>query len=91
MIGDRQVHRPIVPVTLEETAQPSDRIEYQRGVVSLGRDGRLVGRSTGVQRSSRLASFLGANAYLIIPPRETAWEPGETVEAMMLGAPYPST
>jgi molybdenum cofactor synthesis domain-containing protein len=88
MIGDRQIHRPTVPVILEEPAQPSDRIEYQRAVVSVGTDGRLVGRSTGVQRSSRLASFLGANAFLVIPPRETPWEVGETVDAMMISAPY---
>lgn len=88
MIGDRQTHRPTVPVILQEAAQPSDRIEYQRAIVSVGPDGRLVGRSTGVQRSSRLASFLGSNAFLIIPPRETPWEAGETVDAMMVGAPY---
>lgn len=87
MIGDRQTQRPIVPVILEESTEPSDRIEYQRAVVSVGADGRLVGRSTGVQRSSRLASFLGANAFLIIPPRELPWEAGTTVDAMMLGAP----
>jgi gephyrin len=75
-------------VILQEAAQPSDRIEYQRAVVSVGTDGRLVGHSTGVQRSSRLASFLGANAFLIIPPQETPVEAGETVEAIMLGAPY---
>jgi molybdenum cofactor synthesis domain-containing protein len=88
MIGDRQIDRPTVPVRLEEPAHPSDRIEYQRAIVSVGTDGRLVGRSTGIQRSSRLASFLGANAYLVIPPRETPWEVGETVDAMMTGAPY---
>jgi molybdenum cofactor synthesis domain-containing protein len=88
MIGDRQTQRPTVPVILQEAAQPSDRIEYQRAVVSVGTDGRLVGHSTGVQRSSRLASFLGANAFLIIPPQETPVEAGETVEAIMLGAPY---
>lgn len=88
MIGDREVTRPTVPVILQEDAQPSDRIEYQRAVVSVDAQGRLVGRSTGVQRSSRLASFLGANAFLIIPPREQAWQAGETVDAMMLGAPY---
>ncbi len=88
MVGDRQIQRPTVPVILQEDAQPSDRIEYQRAVVSVGADGRLVGRGTGVQRSSRLASFLGANAFLIIPPREQAWTAGETVDAMMLGAPY---
>lgn len=88
MIGDRQVQRPTVPVILQEAAQPSDRIEYQRAVVSVGADGRLVGHSTGVQRSSRLASFLGANAFLIIPPRESPIEAGETVDAIMLGAPF---
>jgi molybdenum cofactor synthesis domain-containing protein len=91
MIGDSTVHRPTVPVLLQEAAQPSDRIEYQRAVVSVGPDGRLVGRSTGVQRSSRLASFLGANAFLIIPPRDTPWEAGETVDAMMVGVPYPAS
>lgn len=88
MIGDRQVTRPTVPVILEEETRPSDRIEYQRAIVTVGADGRLVGRSTGVQRSSRLASFLGANAFLIIPPGERALPAGETVDAMMLGAPY---
>ncbi|HLU37629.1 MAG TPA: gephyrin-like molybdotransferase Glp [Thermomicrobiales bacterium] len=90
MIGDRQIHRPTVPVRLLEETQPSDRIEYQRAIVSLDEEGRLVGRSTGMQRSSRLASFLGANAFLVIPPREIPWSAGETVEAMMLGAPLAS-
>jgi molybdenum cofactor synthesis domain-containing protein len=91
MIGESTINRPIVPVTLEEAAEPSDRIEYQRAIVSIGPDGRLVGRSTGIQRSSRLASFLGANAFLIIHPRETRLAPGETIDAIMLGAPYPAS
>ena len=90
MIGETEVDRPIVPVTLAEATSPSDRIEYQRGVVSAGPDGKLIARSTGLQRSSRLASFLGANALLIIGPRETDYAAGETVHALMLGAPVPS-
>ena len=90
MIGAREVDRPVVPVTLEEPAAPSDRIDYQRGIVRVGPDGRLLGRSTGVQRSSRLASFLDANAFLIVAPRETPYAAGETVPAMLLGPPLPT-
>jgi molybdopterin biosynthesis enzyme len=90
MIGAATVDRPVVKVTLEEDAAPSDRIEYQRGIVRVGPEGTLLGRSTGMQRSSRLASFLGANAFLILAPREHPYAAGETVNAMMLGAPYAS-
>ena len=91
MVGASEVDRPTVPVTLEEPTSPSDRIEYQRGIVRVGPDGRLVARSTGMQRSSRLASFLGANAFLIIAPRETEYAAGETIQAMLLAPPYADT
>lgn len=87
MIGETEVDRPVVRVTLVEGTSPSDRIEYQRGVVSAERNGKLIARSTGLQRSSRLASFLGANALLVIAPRETHYAAGETIDALMLGAP----
>ncbi|MGN6483959.1 MAG: hypothetical protein ACTHMX_06100, partial [Thermomicrobiales bacterium] len=90
MIGlpaDR-IDRPALTVTLLEDVTPSDRIEYQRGVVSIGADGRLVGRNTGSQISSRLQSFLGINALLVIAPRESVYRAGETVEAIMLAPPY---
>lgn len=88
MMGATEIDRPLLPVTLAEGTAPSDRIEYQRGIVSVGPDGRLIARSTGMQRSSRLASFLGANALLVIAPRETDYEPGETVDALMLAPPH---
>ena len=91
MIGAAEIDPPVVPVTLEEATPPSDRIEYQRGIVRVGLDGRLVARSTGMQRSSRLASFIGANAFLIIAPRETEYTAGETIQAMLLAPPYAST
>jgi molybdopterin molybdotransferase len=88
MIGATEIDRPTVRVTLAEGTSPSDRIEYQRGAVSVGPDGTLIARSTGMQRSSRLASFLGANALLVIAPRDSDYAAGETVEALMLGAPF---
>jgi molybdenum cofactor synthesis domain-containing protein len=87
MAGARQTERPRLRVTLDRQIEPSDRIEYVRGVVSQDASGTLIGQSTGVQRSSRLASFIGANALLVISPRETPYMPGETVEAIMLGIP----
>ena len=49
--------------------------------------GRLVGAATGSQQSSRLASFVGANALLVIPPRERPYEAGEQVDAILLAPP----
>jgi len=83
-----KVDRPTLKVTLLEDVMPSDRIEYQRGVVSVGADGRLVGRNTGSQISSRLQSFLGINALLVIAPRESVYRAGETVDAILLAPPY---
>ncbi|MBA2776702.1 MAG: molybdopterin molybdotransferase MoeA [Chloroflexia bacterium] len=88
MVGARDVDRPIVPVVLEHDVEASDRVEYQRGIVSVAADGRLIARNTGKQQSSRLASFMGANSILMIPPRESTYGAGETVMAMMLGAPF---
>ena len=88
MVGARDVDRPIVPVVLEHDVEASDRVEYQRGIVSVAADGRLIARNTGKQQSSRLASFMGANSLLMIPPRESTYVAGETVMAMMLGAPF---
>lgn len=87
MSGALDVDRPRLRVRLEEGTPASDRIEYQRGIVTAGPDGYLSARSTGTQQSSRLASFVGANALLIIPPRERPYEPGEEIEALMLAAP----
>ncbi|MDQ3444517.1 MAG: molybdopterin molybdotransferase MoeA [Chloroflexota bacterium] len=88
MMGARNIDRPRVPVVLQHDVQASDRIEFQRGIVSVDGDGRLVARNSGRQQSSRLASFTGINALLVIPPREFAYAAGESVQAMMLGAPF---
>jgi molybdenum cofactor synthesis domain-containing protein len=85
--GRTDVDRPRVPVTLLHDVRPSDRIEYQRAVVRVGPDGRLVAGTTGGQASSRLASFVGANALLVIPPRPQVYSAGESVEALLLAVP----
>lgn len=90
MVGANDVDRPRLRVRLEAGTAASDRIEFQRGIVRATPDGALTARSTGPQQSSRLASFVGANALLLIPPREHPYAPGEEIEALMLGSPVSS-
>ncbi|MCO5219460.1 MAG: molybdopterin molybdotransferase MoeA [Thermomicrobiales bacterium] len=89
MIGASQIGLPQVDVTLAASAEPSDRVEYQRGIVEVDDNGQLIGRPNGHQRSSRLASYIDANAYLIIPPRESTYEAGERVAALLISPPTP--
>lgn len=88
MMGCAAIDRPRVPVTLAAAADPSDRIEMQRATVWVDGSGQLVASPTGSQSSSRLASFLGANALLVIEPREDPYRAGEVVPAILLGPPY---
>jgi gephyrin len=87
LAGRSDVERPRVPVTLAHETPPTDRIEYQRAIVRVDGEGRLVASTTGNQASSRLASMVGANALLVIPPRHEMYRAGERVEALLLGAP----
>jgi molybdopterin biosynthesis enzyme len=80
-----------VPVTLLHETPPTDRIEFQRAIITVDSEGRLVAETTGVQASSRLASFLGANALLIIPPRADDYKAGEQVDALLLAPPTASS
>ncbi len=85
MQGHRQIHRPVVQVELDHDVTPSpDRPEYQRAVVRW-RNGRLVARSTGIQRSSRLLSLVGANALLQIAPGSDVIRAGQPVDALLVG------
>ncbi|KAB8142379.1 molybdopterin molybdotransferase MoeA [Chloroflexia bacterium SDU3-3] len=85
MQGDPVPGRPHVSVLLAEHIQASpDRPEYQRAVVSF-EQGRLVARSTGGQGSSRLLSMRGANALLVVPPRDGGYAPGQQLLALLTG------
>lgn len=84
MQGCLQTDRTRVHVALLERASPSDRIEMQRGVVSVS-NGTLTARPTGSQASSRLSSFVGSNALLVIPAGTEPLEAGIHVEALLTG------
>jgi molybdenum cofactor synthesis domain-containing protein len=88
LAGRREIDQPRVTATLARPTPPTDRIEFQRAIVRVDGVGRLIATTTGSQASSRLASLVGANALLVIPPRESAYEPGEHVEAILLGPPF---
>jgi gephyrin len=88
LAGRRKIDQPRVTVTLAQPTPPTDRIEFQRATVRVDSNGSLVGTTTGSQASSRLASLVGANALLVIPPRETAYDAGERVDAILLGPPF---
>ncbi|MGH2562198.1 MAG: molybdopterin molybdotransferase MoeA [Thermomicrobiales bacterium] len=87
MAGRADIERPRVPVTLAHDTPPTDRIEFQRAIASVSADGRLVASTTGVQASSRLVSFVGANALLVIHPRDETYRAGEIVDALLLAPP----
>jgi molybdenum cofactor synthesis domain-containing protein len=83
--GAAQPDRPLVRVTLNEPIRSSpDRPEFQRAIVGW-RDGRLFARSTGAQGSSRLLSLRGANALIHVPAGGKTYQPGEELEALLMG------
>ena len=85
MLGAAEIDRPRVQVRVSHVVRPSDRIEFQRAVVRVGEDGRLVGATTGSQASSRLASLVGANALLLIPPGNEELPAGSRLDALLTG------
>jgi molybdenum cofactor synthesis domain-containing protein len=78
---------PTVPVVIEHDIRPSDRIEYQRAVVTADANGCLRARNTGPQMSARLMSFVGSNAFLVVQPREEVYPAGSTLAAILIGPP----
>ena len=84
MQGHRQVDRPAARVRLAHDVTPIDRIDYMRVTLRRADDGVLEAASTGPQQSSRLASFIGADALAIIPPRATPYAAGEMIDALLL-------
>ncbi len=83
--GDTHPERPRAQVVLHEPIRSSpDRPEFQRAVVSY-EGGQLVARSTGNQGSSRMLSLRGANALLHVPAGGQTYQPGEMLEALLVG------
>lgn len=79
---------PRVPVHLSHGFKlDTQRNEYHRVVVTVGKDGLLWAASTGKQRSSMVGSMKGANALLCLPtgPGESL-EKGDKCDALLMGA-----
>jgi gephyrin len=79
---------PTVPVTVTHQVNSSDRIEYQRAVISVDASGHLIARNTGSQISARLMSFVGSNGFLVIQPRDTPYPAGSQMQAILLAPPF---
>lgn len=62
------------------------RREYHRAVVAVDKNGVLLARSTGGQRSSRVASLRSANALIVVEPGEGVLKNGSLVEALLMGS-----
>lgn len=79
---------PTVDVRITHEIAPSDRLEYQRAVVWADTEGRLLARNTGSQMSARLASFIGSNAFLVVPPSDTTYASGARMSALLIAPPF---
>ncbi len=77
---------PRAYAVLEHDVESTDRLEYQRGTVWCDDSGQLHARNTGSQSSARLMSLVGANAFLLIQPREAPYRAGERVPVVIHGA-----
>jgi molybdenum cofactor synthesis domain-containing protein len=85
MLGAKTIDRPRVTVRARHSLQSSDRIEYQRAVVKVAPSGFLEVQTTGSQASSRLASFVDANALLIVPANAGVILAGAELDALLIG------
>jgi gephyrin len=77
----------VVPVSVSDKIKCDPaRVEYHRVVVSVDhQSGKLIAKSTGMQRSSRVGSLASANALLELPQKQGFLQPGERCNALMMG------
>jgi gephyrin len=85
MAGHPNPRPPQATAILDHDVDSTDRLEYQRGVVWADETGQLRARNTGSQSSARLMSLVGANAFILIQPREAPYCEGERVPVVILG------
>ena len=59
------------------------RIEYQRGILSRDKHGRLAAHKTGAQDSGILSSMAAANCFIVLPLENDGAEPGDMVDVQL--------
>jgi molybdopterin molybdotransferase len=86
MLGHSRLFRRPTPVVLEEPVAIGARLtHFLRAIVSVNGDGALTARLTGPQGSGILTSMSRANALLIVPEERPRCEPGDRLNALLLG------
>ena len=80
--------RHVQPVTVRaicnsKLKKRAGRVEYQRGIVELNADNRLVVSKTGAQGSGILTSMAQANCFIILPMESTGVQPGDDVDIQL--------
>jgi molybdopterin molybdotransferase len=86
LLGHTRLFRRPTPVILEDAVSIGARLtHFLRAIVSVSADGALTARLTGPQGSGILTSMSRANALLIVPEERTRCEPGERLNALLLG------
>ena len=85
MMGCRETAPPplLRAHSLEPMRKKPGRTEYQRGIVSVGDDGRLQVRTTGNQGSGVLSSMVQANGLIVLHHGQGSVAPGDPVDVMM--------
>jgi molybdopterin molybdotransferase len=74
---------------LEPLHKAPGRLDFQRGIVAPGPDGRLGVRSAGAQGSHVMSSLAAANCLLVLPADSGDLPAGAVVTVELL--PWPST
>ena len=82
LAGEEQ---PEVPVLLKATCgtrlrKKAGRLEFQRGILERGTDGRYAVRGVGHQGAGVLRSMAEANCFIVLPVEQETVQPGTEVD-----------
>jgi molybdopterin molybdotransferase len=84
MMGSTEAPPPMLKArSAEAIRKKAGRTEYQRGVVSTGKDGSLQVRTTGNQGSGVLSSMVQANGLIVLHHAQGNIAIGDEVDVMM--------
>ena len=84
MMGCTDAPAPLLRArSTEAMKKKPGRTEYQRGIVSRGRDGTPEVRTTGQQGSGVLSSMAQANGLIVLHHAQASVMPGDFVDVMM--------
>ncbi|MBD1389598.1 molybdopterin molybdotransferase MoeA [Neiella sp. HB171785] len=76
----------VIATTTEAIRKRPGRLDFQRGIVQRGDDGRLVVSTTGRQGSGIMSSISNANCFLVLELERGNIDAGEQVEVLLFDA-----